>query len=1345
MVALILGGALLGQLATGTAETWNKTASETLAPTGTVTLTGQNTISGAGVVVDFHPANNQLHLQVGGAGSSLSGTADTLTVTDGATLKSNSRVLIGTGGNNGGDGKLIVKNGTLDLNYHLVVGDSRDGAGKGKGYAYFENSTLKTTSNGGLTVGYWGDGSFISKNSTLTINRALIIGETSTRPGSMTIQDTDLYVDRVIGLPEGKNGTNILNVVGQNTVRSKEFQINGTNTQFNLLMDSTGRLGTIASLNELDLKFNNVLHVGLAQYAGVGTTSLIDGVTIATANGAISGFSESSSNLFALNLSSDSKTLTAQLKPTVENAVAATGWTAFSEGSQEAIKVTMTLTGGDATAYQNLVNAMNAGVASELDNATFTLDGDKITYNTVTQYSGNGIAAWDFAKIAPNVKVSGVSMSAGEFTYTDMNNVTGTYNNWVASAKPTHMNPARLTAGATFSDAERVEVFGHSLYVTGEGTKFNANKADHSLYIGGTGSSFDSYADRLVVTDGANLYTKARLLVGYNGDGDLIVKDSTLTSDMHIVVGDSRNNIGKAAGYAMFDNSTISVKDVFTSAYQGKGEVLLKNGTNMTVGGQARIGEDLGSGILTVQNSTFTVNNELNVGHSGKSANNTLNLVGDVTVTAGKLGMRANSNVNILMDSTGELGTIKTTRGDAVDFMNRLNVGLSQNAGLFTNKESTIVSAGGAILNVSSDANDLFTLTLSADNKTLTAELNSAVENATGATGWKTVAGDCQAPVWVTMTLTGGDVATYQSLVDAMNAGIVKNLDNQYTFTLNGDQVTYDGFTNYRGDSVAVWDFSALASGVGVSGVTLADRDFTFKNIATDKTYSAWVAEANPTHENPALLNAGKTFNDANLVEVYGHSLYVTGAGTTFNANKNDQSVRIGGEGSSFDSYADRLVISDGATFTTKGRILVGYFGDGDLLVKDATVKVGNVLSVGDSREGGWGGKGRGNAVIDNSTVSINGTLTVANLADGEMLITNGSKVSSTANLNMSEGNSGYTSKLTIQEGSSLSINGDMRIAQNGASHAMINVNNGTLKGNKTEGGYFEIGMGGNSRGEVYVGNGSTLDLAGYPNLKVGRDNATGILEIVGGENAVKVGAMTVNSAKADTRVTFLADSTGFSTMNLTGNATLNGHVQAGLASGLVTLDASSFDLMTTTGGTINAGTLADTSVWKMSVSGDSKTLSATLNPTLELNGTALNKGWVELLPGEEFIDRENVIAQLELTGVSDVQSFADWLNTENYLGENANVDVTMTTAEVQDGKIVLKNIFNELGKMFLAFDFSGYDLNAQLQSVSFIGATQGPSSDGNVPEPTTWVLLAFGVLGIVGVRKWGTRHSCLM
>ncbi|MDO4585469.1 MAG: PEP-CTERM sorting domain-containing protein, partial [Planctomycetia bacterium] len=601
-------------------------------------------------------------------------------------------------------------------------------------------------------------------------------------------------------------------------------------------------------------------------------------------------------------------------------------------------------------------------------------------------------------------------------------------------------------------------------------------------------------------------------------------------------------------------------------------------------------------------------------------------------------------------------------------------------------------------------------------------------------TGWKTLDGGSQVLQQVTLALSGGDATSYQTLVAAMNAGQVEGVNYGKThFTLNGNAIQYEVLTNYAGRGYTAWDFSTVASGVQVAGVTLSDGgDFDYRDATPGAiSYNTWAESAGASHLHPARMTGG-TFTDSEIVQVFGHSLYITGTGTKLEATKGERSFQIGGEGSSFDSLVDRVVISGGANLTTKGRLQVGWYGDGELLVTDSQLNLGNHLIVGDSRD--TPGKGKGRAVFDHSTVTAPGTFTVGYFADAEVILQNGSSLTFDGGLNVVETNSfstPLTGTLQIQDGSSLSVANQIYIGQATNSTGIVNLDNGTLTGRKTDG-VATLGVASGAYGELNIGNGSTFNNTGRT-LTLGNTNtSTGVMQVIGGENTIKTRTITINSTAGNvSSLNFLADNTGLSSIAATGAVSLNNKVNVGLAGGMVAMDSNTYTLIS--GATSLSGVPTENfGLWQLN-SADN-TLTATLNPDLELVNSPLNQGWI-FLKDTSGADPSTISARLVLSGLlpGEIDNFVEWLNSEDYLGENADVTIDRILA-AKDGDaenaLLISNFLNEVGEAYFAFDFSGFDTNTLLQSITLTGQPEG------VPEPGTYVLLLLGALWLIREKR---------
>lgn len=966
------------------------------------------------------------------------------------------------------------------------------------------------------------------------------------------------------------------------------------------------------------------------------------------------------------------------------------------------------------------------------------------------------------------------SVMAGNYTFTDAPLligghcaiIRGTADNTVDYQSSNKDNGLRIGAtGSTFSSGTP-----DSLTITGGATlKTNARvqvgwEGDGYLYVGeGSKIIKDGDVGRLIIGDSRDSHGNGKgkaefvnskdnvvhqLVVGYYADAELRMTDSSMTVDDYFRMNESGSG---TTSLLSLKNSTLTVEQIalrFVDVSGGTATINLENST-LQHNGSETVFLAYGRGAKATMNmvsSTITTSQLLRLGThwDNKTAfgNGLMNVIGSEnqisvgTLTAGSPASR----LSFLADTTGSYSQIKLTNGG--DFTegdlitdNIVMPGFAQYAGFLFSDSHTLISTKSGTIKSVNGTSGVFDLTNSGTSivATLTAGKEFQSSEGTGMrTGWKTISGDSQSMELVKLTLAGGDDAAYDTLVTAMNAGAVDGVNyGKINFVRNGNTIEYKALTNYAGKSIVGWDFEAVApAGVMVTDVNHSATSFDYID-ATAGTfeYNTWAKEVGASHYTPVRMSGGTfTASDARM-QVFGHSLYVTGEGTILDSQSWDEGnhgLQIGGTGSRFDSLVDKVIVSDNAHVTSNGRVQVGMYGDGELLLTDSTMKLKRHLVIGDSRLAP--GQGNGRVVVNNSQVDSEewSSLTLGYQADGELILENNSTMSIQNNFYIAENTdrSNIRGTLHVRGGSKLEIGGNIILGQSTDSLGVVCLDNGTLIANNSKGGETILGDNVNTSAELHIGNNSTF--TSRKPFSLGK-NGTGLMQVIG-DNKVTVTSLAINN-QAGSRLNFFADNTGLTNITANGNVDLKEKIRVGLAGGAVSLGKNSYTLISSSG-TISGVPTSQDDLWILS--SDGKVVTGTLNSAFELKNTPLNKGWIYLNSDAE--SPQNFSARLVLSGLQDgeIYEFMDWLNSGDYLGELAEVSTSLLQAEVEEGSddtLLVSQILNELGETYFAFDFSGFNPNVLLQSVTLQGQP-------GVPEPTTCILMLLGTLWIIREKR---------
>ena len=914
-----------------------------------------------------------------------------------------------------------------------------------------------------------------------------------------------------------------------------------------------------------------------------------------------------------------------------------------------------------------------------------------------------------------------------------------------------------ITDGATLRYSGRFQIgfLGDAVLNVTNGAKIVYDSADGRLVIGDSrdskcnGRGLAVFEDSRDDNEDTFANTTYDLSVSYYGDGELRLTNSELLVDRNINISEATST-AHTSGRLLMKNSTLKYGSLMRVGYGGtsstllamEGSTLLSDGKTLDAGiGSAN------SAVMNLRNSNMTVG-AVTLGkiYSGTNGQAFLNFIGGGnTFTLGSLTVAADdSRVSFLADDSGMLSS-GTVTGNA-NFQNSLYTGFVQHAGWLYDTSFDLLTAGGTISNVNGESG-IFTLTNT--GKKVTAALTPAknLANASADTplsaGWVNITGEEQSIQTVTLSLTGGDTAARQALVSAMNAANAEGTDYfQNSFTLSGDgnSLQYRVLVSRSGSAAAGFDFSQIAPNIQVTGFSTAAGDYEYVEMTQTGSlvYADWTEENIPSNFHPARISGGKTVQTSDkIMEIYGHSLYVSGKGTTLDSRSggnSNEGLRVGGPGSSFNTIADRLVVEDGAKITSVGRVEIGMYGDGEFIRRDSSAKFERHLVIGDSRENPKNANGR--VLLDNSQVVLDSptsypsSLTVGYLGKHAELrmINNSSILINEGNFRILENceNNG-TASVYIEKGSRIEsiVNTEWTFSSQENSSGVLNLDGGTIV---KKDGTVKWGDGANSNVEINAGNGAVLQILPANNTLMGYDTSTVQLNLIGGENQVEIKNLKINAAKSD--LNFYADDTGLSTVALTGTPQLNGKVNVGLAGGLALMQEGTYTILT---GVTDSAIPASSSIWTLTQSGSSVT--ASLDPALKFTDTPLNAGWLELSPDPE-LQSETLTVELEVTGLegeAEYAAFLDWLNTDGYLSENAEVETVSGNISLNDFSFIMPYVLGNDG--ILAFDFSGYSADVLLNSATLTGIAAGGSGSG-VPEPSTWILLVLGCGFLGWTRK---------
>lgn len=341
-----------------------------------------------------------------------------------------------------------------------------------------------------------------------------------------------------------------------------------------------------------------------------------------------------------------------------------------------------------------------------------------------------------------------------------------------------------------------------------------------------------------------------RAIIGDDQSGYLKAYNATITNSSSMDVGFSAGSFGlmtlNNSSYTGPNNSNVYV------GYNGNGTLLLTNGSSLQgTGGNMQVGENLGSkGVVTVDNSTLTWSNTLDIGESGLG-------ILDITGGGTAQGIRARigedpTGIGIVnVGSSGTTSKLKTTgalelaRQGGKGTLNIFSGGLVE-AGLLRLDYSGVVNLQGGTLTVGSLSRKFGKLNLS-----------SGTFNYTTGSG---------------LTLGSSDFGGLLSIGATMN--VTNNLAlNSHHLLINGGEVNAGTMTMSNGHvtSTGSFDVDKVNSLTG-SGVVHANVTGT---TASSITANGYLQLGNPTsttgYNHGGTLNVGGNtvlLQDANKAQL---------------------------------------------------------------------------------------------------------------------------------------------------------------------------------------------------------------------------------------------------------------------------------------------------------------------------------------------------------------------------------------------------------------------------------------------------------------------------------------------
>ncbi|MDO4627906.1 MAG: PEP-CTERM sorting domain-containing protein [Planctomycetia bacterium] len=551
-----------------------------------------------------------------------------------------------------------------------------------------------------------------------------------------------------------------------------------------------------------------------------------------------------------------------------------------------------------------------------------------------------------------------------------------------------------------------------------------------------------------------------------------------------------------------------------------------------------------------------------------------------------------------------------------------------------------------------------------------------------------------------------------------------------------------------------------LFLGIACAPLTAWSKDYTWDGADDNWNSAHWISSGTSGNDTYTIASGSVTKRDILIlkdatVNLCGGTLNngwdVRLSNVEFNmtsgAWNNEHYVAIGRDANS----TSEVIISGGIADFDGGDLSFGHDSNakGILTIKEnAEVNIHYPVDIG-AVSGAYGFLN-----IEGGTVNFGGHIYVGSRGTGELNISGGEITFSDSKKFYVGNESGSTGVVNIKPGAEVTFNtSTLQVGYKG--EGTINVSGGEVTFEGTSDASFA--KGGDSMGNMIVtggkvtfnnkkSSGETRTVFGNDGgkgaftlsggevtvnnkLDMGWGSGTASLNIVGSNVVLTADSMNVNNKSS---ANFKADENGFSTVNVTGTATISGNVTAGLGEASAIMTTSS-TLLSANSLTVSDTNLVSNSLWNITKDGNS--IVATLKDdnkigivnlansisTLDFDATPL--GWVGF---QNANSSEKYALQLQFSG-SD--SLDDWnLLTDYY-------------AELFDQ---YDSSENEETKTFTLFGLSLDDDSAFLWDLASYDATMPyaltgiTSLDSNaVPEPATWAMLVIGVgVLVLGRRK---------
>jgi outer membrane autotransporter protein len=826
---------------------------------------------------------------------------------------------------------------------------------------------------------------------------------------------------------------------------------------------------------------------------------------------------------------------------------------------------------------------------------TFTLSG---TYTSTAHaelegqrinLDGSGTFTTPFLYVAGNVTVKGGTLHGGA-TFIDnaLNTAGASPGVIIEGAAPASTTLTITGANAKFEAPSYLEV---GISANGPATLDIADGGQAttgSVYLGLNANSTGN-----LTVDGGSLMATAPVIIGYSGAGNMTVQN----------------------------NGTVSV---------------MGSGSYVDVGGFAG-----SSGTLAVTSgASMTVAGELSVGAAG-SPGDTLSISSGGTVTSGSSGAAGAFGGVIAGGTTGSASGGTATingNGSSWDIKDSLSIGAG-GTGLLTASDGGALQVDGSTIELGHNAGGIGTLSLTGAGTSLMSNSQMIVGDAgtgafdvaagaqssgatavltagnqAGSSGTVHITGDGSSVSFASATIGAAGTATANiddggmmtvtndMVIGADNAGTV-NITTGGGLTVNGDlslgqNVGSTGILNLTGDGASVEVDGDLMA--GVSG-----------DAQINITEGASLSDGGILAVNPGST-AIVTLTDQNSSWDVSDDLIIGVAGAATVNIANETTVSVSGDnvilGEQPSGSGDLQISGGRATLDFSGSLIIGGAGQGQVnLLMGAPLKLQSI-TVGEMTGGGgiFNIDGGGTAVLASLqvTAGLSGQGTI-NVTEGGQLEAYtsaiGALVGSIGVVSVSDNNSSYQANIITVGGTDTTSGGTGHLTVSNAGQVLVNNTltlwqHGTV--DVTGGGVVEVGsdaaplVGPQSGDYVQINQAGlvqgvgTIDGNVINNGGVRAGDDPGTLTINGNFNQGAAGTLDI-----EVEGTVPGSPTGYSVLDVTGNAMLAGTLELSYLNGYKPTVGETLDFLTVGGattGNFNAVTLDGV-------------------PTLDINDTLVN------------------------------------------------------------------------------------------------------------------------------------------